>query len=375
LLLVFFKQVGNGMVWSVIAVYGQSMGASAAVVGLLVSCYGGARLLVNFPAGYASEKFGRRRMMSLGCLVLALSAFGVVATSQISAFFVCLLLMGIASAFFITSALAAVADLGTPGRRVHDMSLYQGANMIGASMGPALGGLTAGLWGYDTPFLVNGLIALCGIVAFAMMPWPESEETIQRIRTTPAQLRALAKQGVGVGLMCFSIFYVRTASNWILMPLIAQTKFQMDLVTIGLVLTGGSIANLSVLFFTARLAKRFGHVQVIVLSSILTLLACAVLAFGDHRAFIWLSSVMFGAGGGIATPTLTAYVADVAPADQRGPAMGLLRTMQDLALILGPFFTGLLADQLGLGFQGGLLGCLVILGTATAAFRWGARGA
>ena len=88
-----------------------------------------------------------------------------------------------------------------------------------------------------------------------------------------------------------------------------------------------------------------------------------------------MSAIMFGAGGGIATPTLTAYVADVAPIDQRGPAMGLLRTMQDLALIIGPFVTGLLADHLGLGFQGGLLGCLALLIIATLAFRWGARSA
>jgi hypothetical protein len=47
--------------------------------------------------------------------------------------------------------------------------------------------------------------------------------------------------------------------------------------------------------------------------------------------------------------------------------------MQDLALILGPFLTGLLSDHLGLGFQGGLLGCLVLLSAATIAFRWGVR--
>lgn len=372
-LLVFFKQIGNGMVWSVIAVYGQSMGASTAVIGLMISAYGGARLMVNIPAGYASEKFGRRRMMSLGCVVTALSSFAVVMTSSIGAFFFGLLLMGLASSVLITSALAAVADLGEPGRRLHDMSLYQAANVIGTSMGPALGGLMAGLWGYSTAFLANGLIAMMGIVAFALMPWPETEHSVERIRTSPAQLRALAREGLGIGLMFFSIFYVRTASNWILMPLIAQTKFNMELTTIGLILTSGALANLSVLFFTVRLSRRFGTVRIIVLSSILTLIACAALAFGNHPGFIWLSSILFGAGGGIAMPTLTAYVADVAPADQRGPAMGMMRTMQDLALILGPFLTGLLSDHLGLGFQGGLLGCLVLLSAATLAFRWGVR--
>lgn len=372
--LIFFKQVGNGMVWSVIAVYGQSMGASAAMVGLMISAFGGARLVMNFPAGYASEKLGRRRMMRFGCLLLAIGSFAVVVTSELGPFFGCLLVMGIASSSFITSALAAVADLGTPGQRVRDMSFYQGANMIGASMGPALGGLTAGLWGYDAPFLINGIVAVCGLIALSVVPWSEPH-TRGRFRSPPGQLRALAKQGMGVGLMCFSIFYVRTSSNWILMPLIAQTRFGMDVTTIGLILTGGAIANLCVLTVTPRLAARFGRVQVIVLASTLTLVACTILAFGDHPAFLWLSSILFGAGGGVATPTLTAYVADVAPDNQRGPAMGLLRTMQDLALILGPFFTGLLADHLGLGFQGGLFGCLAILSIATLAFRWGARGA
>lgn len=374
LLLVFFKQLGNGMVWSIIAVYGESLGASTAVVGLMISCYGGARLVVSFPAGYASEKWGRRRMMSAGCLILSLASFAAVLTSQLGAFFGCLLMMGLASAFFMTSALAAVADLGTSGRRVEDMSFYQGANMIGASMGPALGGLTAGLWGFHAPFFVNGIVAVVGIVAFAAMPWAEMSDRSKRPKTSPAQLRGLAKQAAGVGLMCFSIFYVRTASNWILMPLIAQSRFQLDLATIGLVLTSGAIANLCVLPFNARLAARFGRIRMIVMASLLTLFACAVLAFGDDPIYLWISSILFGAGGGVGSPTLTAYVADAAPADQRGPAMGLLRTMQDLALVLGPFFTGLLSDHLGLGYQGGLFGCLVLLMTATIVFRLGAKG-
>jgi MFS transporter, DHA1 family, multidrug resistance protein len=368
LLLVFFKQVGNGMVWSVLAVYGQSLGASAAVVGLMISAFGGARLITNFPAGYASEKFGRKRMMSGGCVLLAISSFAIVATSEIGSFFVCLLIMGIASSIIITSALAAVADLGTPGQRVTDMSYYQAANMIGASMGPALGGLSVGIGGYSGPFLANGLVAFFGIGAFLLMPWPH-EERGERPISAPGQLRAIARQGMGVGLMSFSLFYVRVSSNWILMPLIAQSRFGLDMTSIGLILTGGAIANLSVVPFTARLTRRFGHMRVIVIASIFTLIACGLLAFGNHHYFLTLSSIMFGAAGGIANPTLTAYVAEVAPPDQRGPAMGLLRTMQDLALLVGPFFTGLLSDHLGLGYQGGLFGCLALLTLATFSFH------
>jgi MFS family permease len=330
-------------------------------------------LVVNFPAGYASERFGRRCMMGLGCLLVAGASFSVLATSYIGAFFACLLVMGMASSTFVTSALAAVADLGTPGRRVQDMSLYQGANMIGTSMGPALGGLVAGHWGLSAPFLANGTVAVIGFLVIAAMPWYDTKDLGQPVKSTRAGLMALAKESIGIGLMCFSLFYVRIASLWILMPLIAQTRFQMDLTAIGLILTCGAIANLTILPFNAVLAARLGRIRMIVLSSAFALLACTLLAFGDHSGFFWVSSILFGVASGIGTPTLTAYVADVAPADQRGPAMGLLRTAQDLSMILGPFVTGLLSDHLGLGFQGGLLGCLVLLFVATGVFCWRAR--
>jgi MFS family permease len=371
LLLVFSKQAGNGMVWSVLALNGQHLGASAALVGLMISLYGGTRLVMNIPAGYASERYGRRRMMSAGCAVLVVSSLWVVLTDDLTSFFIAVIIQGLASSVFMTSALAAVADLGTAGRRVEDMSLYQAANMIGASMGPALGGLTAGLWGYDAPFWANGLMAVCGIVAFAAMPWKEAAEGAMRMRPPKGQLRVLARQGALIGLMYFSIFYVRASSNWILMPLIAQDRFDMDLAHIGLILTAGSIANLCMLAFTAPLGRAVGRMWTIVISSVLTLLACALLAFGDAPLYLWISSMLFGVGGAIATPTLVAYISDAAPEGQRGPAMGLLLTCQDLALVLGPFLTGLLSDHLGLGFQGGLLGCLVLLAGATVLFRLG----
>jgi hypothetical protein len=43
-------------------------------------------------------------------------------------------------------------------------------------------------------------------------------------------------------------------------------------------------------------------------------------------------------------------------------------------LILGPFFTGVLSDNLGLGYQGGLIGSMVILGLSLFVFWRDARG-
>lgn len=365
--LVFLKQIGNGMIWSVIALYGQELGAGPTVIGLLVSCYGGARLMANLPSGIASERFGRKRLMQVGCGLLTLASFGVVLTHSIEAFFFGILLLGMASASFMTAALAAVADLGTPGQRLRDASFYQAANMTGTALGPAIGGLIAAGWGYSAPYFVNGLIALAGLVAFAVIPWPKENKTAGMPKAS-GSVRAIAAASAGVGLMYFAIFYARTASNWIVMPLIAQSRFGWDMAAIGVLLTAGACANLAILPFNAALSREFGRVGAIIAAGLATLLACAMLAFGEHPIFLWLASIMFGAGSGIATPTLIAYVADVAPEKERGLYMGLLRTSQDFALILGPFFTGFLSDNLGFGYRGGLMGSIVILGASTFAF-------
>src|SRR5208282_542764 len=75
LLGVFCTYAGIGMVWSMITVYATALGASATVAGAMISAYGAARLLVNLPAGIASERFGRMRVMQFGVLVLALGSF------------------------------------------------------------------------------------------------------------------------------------------------------------------------------------------------------------------------------------------------------------------------------------------------------------
>ena len=367
--LVFFRQVGNGMVWSVIALFGQSLGASAAMIGLMISAYGGTRLVVNMPAGYLSEKVGRREMMIAGSVILAAASLSVYFVHSVEGFLICLMAMGAASSTFMASALAAVADLGTPGQRLRDASYYQAANIIGTGMGPALGGIAAGLWGYSSPYMINGLFGVAAVVAFGLMAWPQATQKRKLVKSEKGSLKAFARSGATSGLMYFAIFYVRVASNWVLLPLIAQSKFGLEPTTIGLILTGGAAANLSMITMTQRLARLIGRVWVIVVSSGLCMSACLLLAFTEQAWMLLACSMLFGATAGLAAPTMIAYVADRAPEDQRGPAMGLLRTMQDLSLILGPLVTGLLSDNLGFGYRGGLLGCVALLAASTIVFR------
>ena len=375
LAVVFLMTTGMGMVWSVLALYAESLGASATMVGVMIASWGGARLLINVPAGILSQRFGRNRAILAGLIALAAGSFVAMFTSDFTTLLLCLMIQAVGSAVYVTSALAAIADLGTAESRVRDMGAFQAANLIGLSIGPGLGGVIAAHWGYTSPFLVQGAMALAGIVAVAIAPSPKPGS---RAKSAPAKdestLEPIAALGrilpaiIGLALMTYGVLFARLASLWIVLPLIVQERFKLGPDGVGLMLTVSAVANLVVLPLTTVVTRRFGYRCAVVSSTVITVAGLWLLAISDTVSFAWTAAVLLGAGAALALPTLSAYVANVAPPDQMGTAMGLLRTINDVAFITSPILVGLLIDRLGLGYPGGIGACIAVLTTVTLLF-------
>jgi DHA1 family multidrug resistance protein-like MFS transporter len=368
LVVVFLVMAGIGMVWSVLAVYAQSLGASTAMVGLMTAAYGGARLLINVPAGMAADRFGRRRLMIIGLVVLAAGAFSTMSLGGFGPLLLSLLVIGSGSSIYATAAMAAMADMSTPERRVADMASYQGANMLGIAIGPGIGGLAAAVWGYAAPFLLLGVLALAAALClWWIVPAAAKRQAIEHGAKT-SWLGSGAPLLIGLGLATFGVFFARVAANWVLMPLVATKSIGMSVGQVGLLLTAGAIANLIVLPMTSATTRRFGRMAVIVGSMVATLVSLALLASAHSVAMAWASAIILGAASGMAGPTLSAFAVDAAPPGRLGPAIGMLRTMSDLGVVTGPFIAGTAVDMLGWGYPGGLLIVGIVLCSTSLLF-------
>jgi MFS family permease len=371
LAVVFSVTVGMGMVWSILAVYAQSLSGSAAWVGGLVAAYGGARLVASLPAGVAAQRWGTRRVMASGLVVLALGSVAAAGTSGVVALFACMVVQGLGYAGYVTGALAAIAERGSADSRVRDMAGFQAAAMIALSVGPGLGGFAVALWGYAAPFLLQGLAAGAGMVALRWVRPPEAARVQVRPASAPMEPRLLARVAV-LGLMTYSVYFTRIGANWVLLPLIASQQFQAGIGLVGAMLTAGAVANLAALPLTAWLARRVGRLPVIILATAVNVLGLALLAVAHDLAPIWAGAVLMGGSGGIAAPTLSAYAADAAPAGRQGAAMGLLRTISDVGVVTGPVVVGGLVDA-GFGHRGALVFCIGLLLVGTLLFVLQAR--
>ena len=377
LVVVFLVMAGIGMVWSVLAVYAQSLGASTAMVGLIFAMFGGSRLAVSFPAGIASERFGRRPLMVTGLVFLAASSFVAMTVTSVALLVLTLVFQGVGQAIYITTAMAAIADHSTPERRVRDMAAFQGASTVGISIGPGIGGLAAGAWGYGAPFLLQGALSLVALILLLAIvkrnggrQTPKPREVAAGSHLDPRR-RAMAV----LAFVTYGVFFTRVGANWVLLPLIAREKLGMGLTGIGVVLTVGALANLAVLPAADRLARRFGRLAVIIASTALML--AGLVALGDASGIVlaWLGAILLGVSTGLAAPILSAYAIDAAPEGGTGAALGMLRTVIDLAIITGPAVIGAIVDQLAMGYSTGLWFCGLLLGVSSLIFWLSRRGA
>ena len=184
--------LGQGIISPVLPLFAESFGVKVALVGTTVGAFGLARLFVDLPAGYLSERWGRRILVVGGPAITALASVASGLSPNLWALLAFRFLAGAGSAMYMTGALIYLVEITEEGNRGRLMSIYQGSLLLGAGSGPAVGGFVAALFGYRAPFYVVGALAAATTLwAFAHMPEPRRSE-VEEERPPPVDRAAAA---------------------------------------------------------------------------------------------------------------------------------------------------------------------------------------
>ncbi|MEQ4203789.1 MFS transporter [Actinopolymorpha sp. B17G11] len=355
-------QAAWGVVVPVLPLYAEEFGANATQLGLLIALFGVGRLVVNIPAGILCERLDPRRLLLWSVVAVVLLQVATAFAPTLDVLLGLRFAAGLAGGMAITSGMTLVVHLTRLADRGSAMSLLQGFQLIGGAFGPALGGLVATLWGYRAPFLACGVMAAL-VVTFGWRTLlrtaspgrtpsdppasadadravrPQARSAVRRLLTDRSYL---AICGVG-----FSIFLNRFAGTQSLVPIIAYTVVGLSVGQFGGLLGIVTFVNLIMVTIAGRLSDRIGRKRVIVPG--LAMVGLALPAYAVTSDPLWFASVVLvtGVALGFSGPTPAAYMADVAPADGRGPAVGIYRTAGDLAAVVGPIGLGWIVDHVG----------------------------
>ena len=357
--------LGQGVIAPVLPLYAKDFGVSTTMIGASISVFGLARILFNLPAGLLSDRLGRRLLLVGGPIITAVGSILSAFAGGIWSLLVFRFIAGIGSAAFMTAGITLVTDISTPENRGRMLSLHLGSLLIGVSIGPALGGLTAELINLRAPFILVGVLAAaCAVWALRVMP----ETRGQAIAASddgagkatagvaavgrpaaPVSIRSLAgNMGLLlVSLVTFSIFFTRTGARQTVLPLAGNEDFGLSAGMLGLIFAMMALINLATIIPSGAWADRFGRKRVIVPSALLAAGALGLFAVTDSLAVFLIAAALLALGTGISGPAPAAYAADVIPAEARGMGMGLFRTYSDIGFVVGPLLLGWIVDATG----------------------------
>jgi DHA1 family multidrug resistance protein-like MFS transporter len=340
--------LGVSIVAPILPQYALSFSVPVSLTGWAVSAFALARLFTDVPAGFSADRFGRKRNMLVGLVIIAGSSVISGAATSFGWLIFGRVIQGLGSALYITSATTWVAQVSSGEHRGRIMSLYSGIIIAGTSFGPTIGGYTALHFGLNAPFFVYAGVAVLGVIATLPLKEPprapepgRGEVTLHDVPSVLTNVPFLMVNG-----SVLALFFLRSGVRATLVPLYASLNLGLTEDKIGLMLTVAAILTALLAFPAGWLSDKVG--RKIPILSCLFLSAISVLLIPFQGSAGGLTGVLafYGLAAGL-QGSIAAWPADVAPRDKLGTAIGVYRVIGDVGLVLGPITVTYVAEYTG----------------------------
>lgn len=367
----FVDMVGLAMIVPLLPYYATEFGASATVVGLLISAFSLAQLACAPAWGRFSDRYGRRPAILAGLTITALAFATFAFADSVLLLLVSRVVQGLGGGT-IGVVQAYVADASAPEQRTKSLGWLSAVTSLGAVAGPAMGSALDQVGGRHAPGLGAAALALA-VAAFAWRFLRESHLATppgEHAAGTPsasrdAVLRVLTRSGdpasrliwiyaVGIGAFYGTIQTV---------PLLLHQRLGVTEHTVGyFVMYLGGMGVIVRALVLGRLVDRLGEVRLSRLGVVALAAGLALTGLAEHRAPLFLGFTLMPIGTAFLFPCLTGMLSQVVPARERGLYMGVQHSFGGVSRVAFPIAAGVLMDRFDVGVPF-WLSAILVLGT------------
>jgi len=127
-----------------------------------------------------------------------------------------------------------------------------------------------------------------------------------------------------------------------------EEKFEANAFTIGMFMSVMSIVTASVSSQLGMLRKLISERQLLIYSSIFYMASMVLMAYGNSRALIIISIIIFGIGHGLFIPNIQNMLVGYASINERAGFMSIFSMVLRIGQTLGPIAVVLFYDMGGL---------------------------
>ncbi|MGH8925925.1 MAG: MFS transporter [Acidimicrobiia bacterium] len=318
------------------------MGASELRIGTIVGVSGAASILVRPWIGRVIDRNGRRRMIRLGCLMLAASTLSYAFIDNIGAPVIgARVLQGLGQAMAMTAFWAYIADRLPDAHRAQGIALFGISGLAPLGIGPALGDQILGSsFGYQGVFLVATAFAL---LSFLLAMRLEETEGVDETETT-GFFALLGRQDLR------PVWFV------ILVLALGFTAAFVFVTTYVTAIGAGRVGTFFIAYaITAIIWRltlswvpdRVGPVRMVAPGLCLYALGLAIIGLVVPPWGLITGGVLTGLGHGISFPVVVAIATSRAAPGERGTAIAIFTTLFDVSLFGASPVIGWIIEQFG----------------------------
>ena len=343
-----FVILGVTVISPVLPQYALSFSIPVALVGWAISAFALARLVTDIPAGFLADRFGRKRSMISGLVLIIVSSIAAGTAGSYAWLIVARIVGGVGSAIYMTSATTWVVQVSAGESRGRYMSLYTGLVFAGTAFGPTIGGYAAARFGLSAPFFAYAVFALVGLIA--TLPLKELADSSQaagsRMRMKDILNILSNRSFMLVNCAVLALFFLRTGVRGTLVPLYASLNLGLPEDRIGILLTVAAVGTAISTFPSGWLSDKVGRKIPMMACLFLSGVAALLIPWQGSLASLMGIMALYGLATGL-QGSIAAWPADVAPKGRLGTSMGVYRVMADVGMVLGPIAASYIADYTG----------------------------
>lgn len=339
--------------------YAIHFGASATVVGLLVSTYALCQLIAGPILGSWSDRIGRKPLLILSQLGTFVGFLILAAAGSLWVVFLSRVIDGL-TAGNLSLAQAYIADVTEPQNRAKAFGVIGIAFGIGFLIGPATSGFLS-QYGYSYPILAAAALSALSVVCTATLLPKVTPHAAGEVAGPGGQRLGLLDWGryaeyfsrPGLGKLLWEFFFFAFPFSLFMggFALFASQRYQWNGHAVGAKEVGYVFAYVGLLGIIlqgglmGRLVKKFGE-RTLVWSGYLSAgLGYALLAWTRTIGQLLGASTVNSYGMGVLRPSITALITHKAGKHEQGVVLGLTQSITSISSVIAPAIAGAMIDR------------------------------
>ena len=285
--------------------YAREHDLTKAGVGVLAAAYPAGVLVGAIPSGWVAGRIGVKGTAVGGLTLVAATSIVFGFAGSIWLLDLARFVQGIGSAFAWTASLTWLVAVVSPATRGAMIGRAMSVAIVGALLGPALGGI-ASLAGTRGTFTVVAAVAVCVAVLAVRTDAPQaSPEPLGRLRV------AFRDRTLATALWLIALPALLYGTTTVIVPL-RLSGFGTGAAAIGSVFVAAAALEAVAAPLSGRLADRRGRYYALSVSVAASAVGAAVLPWPEGAALLGLAAVLASAAFALAWAPAMALLADSA---------------------------------------------------------------